>query len=521
MMGPVYALELVQASRRARKYPWRWIYAGALLIEAQWLTVGVLQSLFGRIGPFELFSTQDTHRVAVIAESLFRLIVAEQTLAILLVAPAFAAGSITDERRKGTLEFLLISPLSAAEIILGKWLGQATQVVHLLSPGYFLLALLAGTIGAPMPPLLLSIAEQIALLYSVTALSLIASTWSRSTAKSIVGVYFFFGIVLFAEWMFDLPLIGPSLWAFPLQIDVSVKQHLVGMGTLVGLTFISLALAVWRLRPAHERQRNAATRVLGRWWDRPPLGDAPMRWKERFTSDWFSIPLWRTLPRSLKCLIIAGLVAGLALAMPDSETFVILGVLQFFLSGLFVAVRSAGAITAERENQTWESLLTTHMDAYQIVRGKLWGQIDALRPYLLAYLFSALLGSLFTSWLAALWILYTWLASWVFLYGPGAVGISRSVKTASTWRSILITLTAGNVSIFLTAAMFAILGVTLGYIFFGVTGPNAAQALFLLALGSLPGLALIFGGTEQELQQAEQELKRRISVVRPARTDSK
>lgn len=68
-----------------------------------------------------------------VAEILSYLIAAQQTLTILLVAPAFAAGAITDEQRRGSLDFLLITPLPSAQIVLGKWLGQATRVLHLSS----------------------------------------------------------------------------------------------------------------------------------------------------------------------------------------------------------------------------------------------------------------------------------------------------------------------------------------------------------------------------------------------------
>src|SRR4051812_29213747 len=117
MLGPVYQLELVQASRRARKNWWRWIFAAILLVEAQWLTIGAIED----------FVTGDKLRLPLIAQTLLRLFIAQQTLAIFVIAPPFAAGSIADEKQRRTLDFVLISPLTSAEIILGKWLGQATQ----------------------------------------------------------------------------------------------------------------------------------------------------------------------------------------------------------------------------------------------------------------------------------------------------------------------------------------------------------------------------------------------------------
>src|SRR5471030_2522180 len=132
MLGPVYTLEWLQASRRSDKSRWRWIYIGVLFLEMQWLTINVI----------EYFFTRNPARVMLVAEILIYVIAAQQTLAILLVTPAFAAGSITDEKRRGTLDFLLITPLPSAQIVLGKWLGQATRVLHLISPAYLVLAIL-------------------------------------------------------------------------------------------------------------------------------------------------------------------------------------------------------------------------------------------------------------------------------------------------------------------------------------------------------------------------------------------
>jgi hypothetical protein len=278
------------------------------------------------------------------------------------------------------------------------------------------------------------------------------------------------------------------------------------------LTLVCLALATWRLRPAQQRKQQAAPHLKGRWWDRPPIGDAPMRWKERFVGDWLSLPIWRALPRWLKCALWAGLIACIALAWPERETFIALGAGQFVFSGLFVAIRSAGAITGERANQTWDSLLTTQMDAYQIVRGKLWGQIDAIRPYLLAYLGPALLGAMLTGPWEIAWIVCTWLASWVYLYHLGAAGISYSIKATSTWRSILTTLTVGNYSfvstLALTGILFGLVGLVIHSVVLRGVWPGTAALVFVV-LAPGPGLLWIFVGTEQVLQEAEQELRRR------------
>src|SRR5262249_48306217 len=62
------------------------------------------------------------------ASGLVSLILAQQFLLIALVTPAFAAGAITDEKTRGTLQSLLTAHLTPAAIVLGKLFARAVQV---------------------------------------------------------------------------------------------------------------------------------------------------------------------------------------------------------------------------------------------------------------------------------------------------------------------------------------------------------------------------------------------------------
>lgn len=62
---------------------------------------------------------------------------------LLLVVPLLTMGLITDERRKGTLELLLTSPVRPAELVAGKFLGALALFGLMLlptTPFYFFLA---------------------------------------------------------------------------------------------------------------------------------------------------------------------------------------------------------------------------------------------------------------------------------------------------------------------------------------------------------------------------------------------
>ena len=61
----------------------------------------------------------------------------------LLVLPLLTMGLLSDERRKGTLELLLTSPVRPIELTLGKFAGALTLVVIMLAPTLVYFAFLA------------------------------------------------------------------------------------------------------------------------------------------------------------------------------------------------------------------------------------------------------------------------------------------------------------------------------------------------------------------------------------------
>ena len=77
--------------------------------------------------------------------------------------------------------------------------------------------------------------------------------------------------------------------------------------------------------------------------------------------------------------------------------FQLQGLVAMLQGSFVVGIRCSGAVTGEREQQTWEAVLLTPLDGEQLVHGKLWGVMSACYWYLLAYaaptlLLSALAG---------------------------------------------------------------------------------------------------------------------------------
>src|SRR4051812_45719234 len=115
----VFFLDLLRTARRGRPALLRALYALALL--------AALGGLFVRSFPGALaFDPQVVARetgaalMARFAGQFAAVCAAVQLGAVLLLAPAATAGAIAEERQRGTLDLLLTSDLTAAEIVLGK-----------------------------------------------------------------------------------------------------------------------------------------------------------------------------------------------------------------------------------------------------------------------------------------------------------------------------------------------------------------------------------------------------------------
>ena len=121
-------------------------------------------------------------------------------------------------------------------------------------------------------------------------------------------------------------------------------------------------------------------------------------------------------------------LTGVILAIPPGPTahhfYWYFGLPVMLVAGLVIGIRCSGAVTGEREKQTWEALLLTPLETRQLIRGKFWGICGATWPYLLAYTIPALLLSWVGGLGAFLWTLL-WLG--VTLLAMAFVGAAGDV----------------------------------------------------------------------------------------------
>lgn len=507
MIGPVFILEWLRASARGKHHRLRLIYLGVLAAEALMFMI--------------LFTSRGLTKSPVAALQLAYAFL--QTLAIqhftllFLVPPALAAGSIADEKMRGSLTLLLSTPLSPLAIIVGKWLGEATQMLSLALPILPLFCLTGFLSGIPIAWLLAGAAGTLLTIATMTAAGLFASVLCRKTSTAVIACYVSCGLCAATFYMFD----QWSIWHWQEHLsweilfqEAATATQIVGLlATYFGVTILCLALAVWRLRPAYERYLSARPVAPFRWlWRRPPVSEQqPLRWKERFVGELGYLTFLRAVPQSYRKAGVFVLVgsSSLLMAYAAEELFLAQSIFFMLLVSLTVAVRASGVICGERERQTWAAILTAPLTSYQIIRGKLWGIIDSARPYLMGYLAPALAVALFAGPIAVVWTLYWWLATWVMLYFLGAVGIHASASSAGSWQSLLKTFTSAGWMVlgrwfFLLLPMAFCLS-PMRFLWGGMGRLSADWTLLLaMIIAATLVLAGLFAKTEQVLQQAQE-----------------
>jgi ABC-type transport system involved in multi-copper enzyme maturation permease subunit len=550
MVGPVLYQELLLGSRRNRLHVLRWIYAGWLVVQVLYFYL-VFQARemnrvhMARMG-VEFGNRNPASAPNVVGAWFAETFVGQQMILLALAIPAFVAGAITDEKRRGTLQYLLTSDLDTRQIVVGKLLGRSAQVVLLALSGVPLFCFLGGFGGVEPLTMLLIAVVLVVPLFALASMTLLASVWCRQTRDAVLGLYALLGVGWLLVWglggvldFFNPLYVLAPVWGPARTIDLEeaglrLAGSIVAWGLLGGSC---LAVAVWRLRPAYLRELESPQGRTSHWYspERVPISDEPVHWRERHVEGLAPTPGLRRVPQWLGVTLVALLTtlssSSILLATFDNSlgwNEVRRAVLQFDLQSLFpgaatgflgqslvvmllaslvVGIRCSGAVTGERERQTWEAVLLTPLSAKQVIRGKLWGIMGASYWYLLAYAAPAVLFSA-AAGLASLFWTVIWLAVTVLaMYFVGAAGLWCSVRAKNSWRSLLGTLGLGYVGgtfiYVMTTPVIAILALLLLLLLqiadmmlqtqmtgVALQGLNTYLTLFFVA--SCIGLAFIF-----------------------------
>ncbi len=520
MVGAVVRQELLIGGRRFPLHAMRWVYAAWLILQVLYLLLA-FQVEMGSRPPGR--ADAPTSVAEVVGGRFAESFVRQQVLLLLLLTPAFVAGSITDEKRKGTLQHLLLTEMEPRHLILGKLAGRVLQVLMVLMAGLPLFALLAGLGGVAPATMFFVGASLVMPLIGLASMTVLASVWCRQTRDAVLALYVVLlagaGVVYWlggaARLMNPLYVIEPA-WAPPGSIDVAeAGRRLLAGGAAWGVIAAAcLTVAAWRLGPAYAAQIENSGKRAAEWFseEREPITEEPVEWRERHVEGLSPHPmfrkiaswqvlalialastasslflLWRSMaPRSTLSELCRAMLAlntrEVAALMPEAHIgFLIQSVVVMLLFSLVVGIRCSGAITGEREARTWEALLLTPQTAKQIIHGKLWGVMSASYAYLLAYAAPALALSVLAGPLGFAHTLLWFAVTVLMMYFIGAAGLWCSVRAPNSWRALLNTVLVGYVGgLAIYAITTPVIGILVGMLIL---------ALFFVDLIALTSLA--------------------------------
>ena len=325
------------------------------------------------------------------ATQLVNLFFLGQYVLMSLMAPSFAAGTISGEKERKTYEMLLASPMRPGAIVLGKLLAS---LCHLAVLGFCSLpiVMLCLPLGGVSPwEVLATYAAMAASALLFASVSVAASSYFHRTIAALVVSYL---VILPAA------LIGVLLYN---ALETAPQARLVMLLAIVPAA--CLATALWLLAatsrrllhppdvgaeaqevvdPESEQENSMGLVIRGEHFpDRlftprkrtdllddgvNPIFDKEMR-SEIFGQGTLMLRVVIQVSMGLAVPLMAVCLYMWPKLAPWYTGYVLL------FNMLVGPVFSAGSVTSERERQTLDLLLTTPLSAGQILSGKLWSSL--------------------------------------------------------------------------------------------------------------------------------------------------
>ena len=225
-VGPVFVYECLTSSRRWQGYAMR---AGFLLL----LLIALLV-IWDRGNP--LHRPSPIVAMAVLGQVFYFAFVGTQLTLLMLVAPAATAGSICHDRARGTLMHMLVTDLSSAEIVLGKWLGTYRAVPLVAALPAVVCFCLADDRAEHWTAVVVLIVYILCAGAAITSLGLAMATWlprAGSAVAATVSIYLaitvgYLFVVLGTGPPFGtrggLTMASPFAWAYLVTLKITDRQ---------------------------------------------------------------------------------------------------------------------------------------------------------------------------------------------------------------------------------------------------------------------------------------------------------
>jgi ABC-type transport system involved in multi-copper enzyme maturation permease subunit len=277
--GPVFLYDLVRSARRSNFALLRSIYAFALLfvlflVYSEKVQSSRAISLWDQLWTPGSIPVSD---IARIGQSFFYTFACVQFVAVFLLTPICAAGAITEEKERRTLEYLLTTDLYDREIVLGKLASRLGYLALFILTGLPILGALQ-LLGGVDPNLVIAVFAATGLtMVSLTALSIANSVYAIRTRSAVLLTYLWAGgyLLLTTPCFCALQvgwITGGNIIVAATRVvywDNGATDHLLGMLVEYAIFHIGITVAciVWassRLRVwlGTEGERPARKQIM-------------------------------------------------------------------------------------------------------------------------------------------------------------------------------------------------------------------------------------------------------------------
>jgi len=142
---------------------------------------------------------------------------------ILFLAPMLTMGVYAEERKRGTMELLMTSPITELEIVVGKFLASLTLFAIMLLPTALYVSYMCFH-SEPRPPWAVLLTGYLGAMLLGASLLAIGSFISSLTESQLIAVVLSFGVILIL-WVLDFAVRGSDSVAGQVFQYISVIHH--------------------------------------------------------------------------------------------------------------------------------------------------------------------------------------------------------------------------------------------------------------------------------------------------------
>ena len=396
--NPIFIREALTSPRQIRHYLIRSGYVAAVFILI--FTAG--QTILGT----QQIQTTTIGEFARLGNLIFQMIAFLQLLLVLFFTLLFSAGSIAQEKDRGTLILLLMTELKDRELVSGKTQSSLLIVYVLLAASIPVCIFLHLLGGIELAQILWMELICLITVFTTGSWAALVAFWREKTfqtlAISVLGMVVFLGIVelvvsllspssAIRPWIAGLDpframyeILNPlslntglapiSVSAWPSLISLFVLGMALKVFTVFRLRVWNPSRSVYKATPKAETEEEVIVKEKSR-----AIWSNPVIWREIMTKAYGR----KVFVIKLAYFLLAGFLLWSAMnSEAAAEGILYLGVIPpqglafagiAWLSLVLANTQAVTSITSEKDSKTLELLLVTDITAKEFVLGKLGG----------------------------------------------------------------------------------------------------------------------------------------------------